>query len=65
MVEEAACGIVVKPENPQDITNAIKKLKDFPAAKIKELGDNGKQFVLKNHDYKILAKRFEEIMLNL
>lgn len=29
------------------------------------LGENGKRFVLANHTYQILSKRFIDIMLNL
>ena len=65
MVAEAGCGIAIEPENPQAIANAINELKELSPEKVKEMGENGKQFALRNHDYKILAKRFEEIMLNL
>jgi len=64
-VKEAECGIAVEPENPKAIVNAIKTLLSLPKDKIDEMGKNGKIFVLKNHDYSILAKRFETIMLNL
>jgi len=65
MVEEAQCGIAIEPENSQAIVNTIKTLLSLPKDKIDEMGKNGKNFVLKNHDYSILAKRFETIMLNL
>ncbi len=65
MVEEAQCGIAIEPENPQAIVNAIKTLFSLPKNKIDEMGKNGQKFVLENHDYSILAKNFETIMLNL
>jgi glycosyltransferase involved in cell wall biosynthesis len=61
IVSDAKCGISIEPENPQKIADAIIELANLPESEIKRLGQNGQKFVLENHDYKILAKRFIEI----
>lgn len=61
MVKEANCGISVEAENPEAIAKAIKQLDSRSAQELLELGNNGKCFVLKNHDYKLLASKFLEI----
>ncbi len=60
-VEEAQCGIHVEPKNPQAIVDAIHKLNKISEAELQEMGQNGKQFVLENHDYRILAKRIIDV----
>lgn len=64
MVEEAKCGIAVEPENPQDIQNAVLKLMNYSSDELTALGTNGQSFVLKNHEYSILAKKFIDILTN-
>jgi glycosyltransferase involved in cell wall biosynthesis len=65
MVEEAGCGIAVEPENPEKLAEAIVTIKKLPLIEKETLGKNGKEYAIANHDYKILSKRFEEIMLKL
>ena len=61
-VDEANCGIDIEPENPKAIVNAINKLSSLSDSELKEMGQKGKEFILKNHDYKILAKKFIDII---
>ncbi len=65
IVKNVGCGISIEPENAEAIALAVNELKQTNPDKLQEMGMNGKNFVLKNHDYKVLAKQFEEIMLNL
>ncbi len=62
-VEEANCGIHVEPENPQAIADAIQRLNKMSKEQLQDLGQNGKKFVLENHDYKVLAKRMIDVFL--
>ncbi len=62
-VEEAKCGIHVEPENPQAIADAIQQLNKMSKEQLQEMGQNGKKFVLENHDYKVLAKRMIDVFL--
>ena len=61
-VEEANCGISVDAENPDAIANGILKLYNLSQEERSKLGENGKNYVLKNHTYKQIANRFEEFL---
>lgn len=65
MTSIAKCGITVEPENPKAVADAIMQLYRMSAAERERLGKNGKEYVLKNHDYRILAQRFLDIMNTL
>jgi glycosyltransferase involved in cell wall biosynthesis len=60
IVFAAQCGVTVESENPQVIASSILKLYNMSKTDREKLGDNGKQYVLANHTYSILAKRFLE-----
>lgn len=60
MVTEAKCGISVEAENSQAVVEAVKHLLSLDERKLQELGTNGKKYVVNNHDYSILAKKFIE-----
>lgn len=58
LVSEAHCGISVPAEDITAIVKAIKMIaKETPEDK-EWLGKNGYNYVIKHHDYPILAKRF-------
>ena len=58
MVSEAGCGITIEPENTSVIVSAINTLTSLSENDLLEIGKKGKEYCLKNHDYKVLAKRF-------
>src|SRR5574344_953285 len=58
LIKEANCGIDVEPENIQEIAKAILKLKEMSPEERSDLGENGYEFVLKNHSYTILSDNF-------
>ncbi len=62
MVAEADCGLSVEPENPQLLANAIRDLMGREEEDLLVLGNNGREFALKNHTYKELAQQFLNIM---
>jgi glycosyltransferase involved in cell wall biosynthesis len=62
-VAESSCGISVSPENPVAIAEAIKKLFFMSAVEREEMGMKGREYVIKNHNYKVLAKKFLEVIL--
>ena len=57
-VNEALCGINVPPENPKALAEGILKMKKLSNEERQQMGKNGFDFVQKNHDYKVLAKKF-------
>ena len=64
MISEAKCGITVEPENINAIADAVIQLFKMNNESRQILGKNGKEYVIKNHDYKILAEKFLEIIRN-
>lgn len=57
-VDIAKCGITVEAENPQAIASAINQIAKLSSKELLQLGVNGNQYVLQNHDYEILARKF-------
>ena len=60
LVAEANCGIYAEAENADAIARAILELKSMSPDQRQKLGQNGKEYVLKNHTYSVLAKKFLE-----
>jgi len=61
-VKEANAGISIKPENPKAIADAIIELNKMSDQDKINFGKNGKNYVIKNHDYKILSANFLQIL---
>ncbi|MBM7581716.1 glycosyltransferase involved in cell wall biosynthesis [Caldicoprobacter guelmensis] len=59
-VVESGCGISIPPEDPIAIAEAVKRIMDMPAEERNAMGLKGREYVLKNHSYNVLAKRFIE-----
>lgn len=58
LVQEANCGISVPAEDVDAVADGIKKFMAMDKAELFALGANGKEYVVKYHDYKILAEKF-------
>lgn len=57
LVEDAACGMYVEPENIDDYDKQIRMyLSDLPRLKIE--GENGYEYAKKNFDRSVLAKKY-------
>ena len=63
VVAESGCGITVPPENPEAIAEAIRQLAFMSENQREELGQRGRNYVLKHHDYRVLAQRFLEVLI--
>ncbi len=57
-VDDAGCGITVKPEDKDEIVKAVNEILSWSDEQKKEAGERAKSFVLNHHDYKVLAERF-------
>lgn len=57
-VSEAGCGLTVKPENPLAVAEGIRTLLMLDADTRVSMGRRGREFVLKNHTYPVLARSF-------
>ncbi|MGH8717872.1 MAG: hypothetical protein ACREV0_02860, partial [Burkholderiales bacterium] len=53
-------GIVCKASSPEEIAGAIDRLARLSEKERTELGKKGREWVLRNRDYKVLAQRFLE-----
>lgn len=60
LVQEAHCGISVPAEDIDAIAEAVKRLMSMDKDELSVLGKNGKEYVIKHHDYKVLAEKFIE-----
>lgn len=58
LAREGQCGFTVPPEDPAALAEVIRKLVHMSPAERAALGQNGRRFVLENHDYRVLASRF-------
>lgn len=58
LVQEANCGISVPAEDVDSVADAVKKFMLMSKAELSALGKNGKEYVIKRHDYKVLAEKF-------
>jgi glycosyltransferase involved in cell wall biosynthesis len=62
-VNMAKAGLTVPAENPAAIVRAIYKLKKMSLIKRKQLGRNGQNYAIKNHDYVKIAKNLEKVLI--
>jgi glycosyltransferase involved in cell wall biosynthesis len=63
-VGDAKAGLTIEPENSIAIANAIKWMSLLSKEELFKMGENGHRYVLENHDYKVLAKDFINILQN-
>jgi glycosyltransferase involved in cell wall biosynthesis len=64
LVEDAAAGIFVEPENPADFASRIRQYMEDPVRCQRE-GENGYHFAKTHFDREILAKKYLEHLLAL
>lgn len=65
IIEDANCGIVVKPNNSKDLIKAILKLKKLSNQERKILGLNGKKHLLDHFTYDELSVKYINIFENI
>jgi glycosyltransferase involved in cell wall biosynthesis len=59
-VAEAGCGLTVAPESPAAVAEGLRHLVAKTPAERRAMGGRGRAFVLANHTYPVLARRFIE-----
>lgn len=62
LVKEANCGVSVPLKQVEVLKNAILSLHKLEKTRLKELGQNGYNFVITNHSYETLAKKLIKII---
>jgi glycosyltransferase involved in cell wall biosynthesis len=57
-VAEAGCGLTVPPDDAAAVADGLRRLAALPADERRAMGERGRAFVLANHTYPVLARRF-------
>lgn len=58
LVRASGCGISVAAENPEAVAEGISQLLKLSKAECEEMGRHGRDYVVRNHDYRVLAQKF-------
>jgi glycosyltransferase involved in cell wall biosynthesis len=61
LVREANCGVVVEPEDPDALCEAVESLAADPE-RARALGENGRRYVTAHYDRTTIASRFIELL---
>lgn len=64
LVKRAECGLVVPPENPRALVEAIKYLLDRPEVR-REMGQQGRKWVTSHHSKEFVVTRYEKLFLSV
>lgn len=64
LVQEAECGLCIKPEDPQALAEAVKLLYHNREMGIR-MGSNGRKFVEENFSRQKIARRYEELFIRV
>jgi glycosyltransferase involved in cell wall biosynthesis len=64
LVENANCGLFAEPENPIAISDALIKIKNMSIEQRANLGNNGRKYVIDNHNYNLLTEKYMLIITN-
>ncbi len=61
-VAEAGCGLTVEPESAAAVAQGLRQLAALSAGARRAMGERGRQYVLAQHTYPVLARRFLEAL---
>jgi len=64
-VAEADCGLVLEKHGPQEIAGAIRMLANMEEPQRNRMGRRGREYVLQNRDYSLLAAEYLELLKKL
>jgi glycosyltransferase involved in cell wall biosynthesis len=62
IVAESGCGVSVTAEHPAALAEGARRLADMTAAERAAMGLRGRDFILKHHEYGVLASRFIDVI---
>jgi len=65
IIEEAECGKFIPAENKNELVKAIIQFSEADSDKLKQMGINGKNYLLKNLTYEYLVAEFNKKLLSL
>lgn len=61
-VDDAKCGITIESASAKALADAVLLLKNMPDDQRRLMGENGRKYVLEQHSYAALARKYAEIM---
>jgi glycosyltransferase involved in cell wall biosynthesis len=62
LVKEANAGLTVKPGSAHSLTEGIKKMESMKETERKAMGLNGRKYVEKYYNSRMLGEKLEEIL---
>lgn len=62
MIEQFECGVSVEAEDTEALAEGISKLLELDAEELARMGENGRRAVIENFNYKVLSKRFIDVI---
>lgn len=65
IIEEAECGKFIPAENKEELVKAIIQFSETDSNKLRQMGINGKNYLLKNLTYEYLTADFNKKLLSL
>ena len=65
MINEAKCGYFVPAENPNALAKKIIEMKSMTKTKLNDMGIRGRNWILKNRKYKMLADNYLKLIFEL
>ena len=63
IVKESGAGISCPAEDPRALSQAILSMKTLTPAERSAMGKRGRNWVIKNRDYRVLAGKFLEAVM--
>ncbi|MEG0899531.1 MAG: glycosyltransferase family 4 protein [Oscillospiraceae bacterium] len=64
-IENSGCALIVSPNDSLEVAKAIEEIKSMTVDERKLMGYKGREYVLKNHNYENLAKKYAEVLEEL
>jgi glycosyltransferase involved in cell wall biosynthesis len=63
MIDEAECGVFVEAGNPEALRHEIERFASMPACERKAIGQRGRDWVIRNRNFRVLAESYLRILL--
>jgi glycosyltransferase involved in cell wall biosynthesis len=63
MVEDEISGIIVPPKNPDALAKAMMQIMNMPSTKRREMGDNGRKYIMSCFEAKQIYLIWEELLI--
>lgn len=64
LVEKADCGFSIPADEPHELVKQVKYILKMSPSKLNKMGENGKEYVMENHNYNVLARNFLRFIEN-